>query len=89
MKAARKDVGGTPWQEIRVARLIRPMYAWANMGHPPNFRSLGGPLKSGKQTALPTFQQPLLLECYKSIQTRFRCIWSLYPPTRNLLAARG
>src|SRR5271170_3139580 len=25
-----------------------------------------GPLKSGKQTALPTFQQPPLLECYKS-----------------------
>jgi hypothetical protein len=30
------------------------------------FRSSDGPLKSGKQTALPTFQQPLLLECYKS-----------------------
>ena len=30
---------------------------------------LRGPLKSGKQTALPTFQQPRLLECYKSIQT--------------------
>src|SRR5271167_1917793 len=30
-----------------------------------------GPLKSGKQTALPTFQPPLLLECYKSIQTDF------------------
>jgi hypothetical protein len=28
-------------------------------------------LKSGKQTPLPTFQQPLLLECYKSIQTDF------------------
>jgi len=28
-------------------------------------------LKSGKQTTLPTFQPPLLLECYKSIQTDF------------------
>jgi hypothetical protein len=25
-----------------------------------------GPLKSGKQTPLPTFQQPLLRKCYKS-----------------------
>src|SRR5271170_5458797 len=41
-----------------------------------------GPLKSGKQTALPTFQQPPLLECYKSHQTSFCCTWSLYPPTR-------
>jgi len=26
-KAARVDVGGAAWQEIRVARRIRPMYA--------------------------------------------------------------
>ncbi len=51
-------------------------------GPRPTFVHLSGPLKSGKQTALPTFQQPLLLECYKSIQTSFCCTWSLYPPTR-------
>jgi hypothetical protein len=41
MKAARADVGGAPWQEIRVAHRFRPMYAprqagagLANMGHP-------------------------------------------------------
>ena len=45
--------------------------------------ALHGPLKSGKQTALPTFQQPPLLECYKS-SNQFCCIWSLYPPTRTL-----
>jgi hypothetical protein len=51
----------------------------------PLLKALGRPLKSGKQAALPTFQQPLRLKCYKSSQTRFRCIWSLYPPTRLLL----
>jgi hypothetical protein len=34
MKAAHADVGGAPWQEIRVAHRFRPMYALANMGHP-------------------------------------------------------
>src|SRR5450631_991439 len=35
MKAAHADVGGAPWQEIRVAHLFRPMYAQANMGARP------------------------------------------------------
>src|SRR5271156_2293964 len=48
-----------------------PLLVKHRQGRTSNFRSLGGPLKSGKQTALPTFQQPLLLECYKSIQTGF------------------
>src|ERR1700693_787424 len=34
MKAAHADAGGAPWQEIRVARLFRPTYASANVGHP-------------------------------------------------------
>jgi hypothetical protein len=34
MEAAHADVGGAPWQEIRVAHLFRPMYAGTNMGHP-------------------------------------------------------
>src|SRR5579863_6391122 len=50
---------------------FRPLLGKHRQGHPANFHSLGGPLKSGKQTALPTFQPPLLLECYKSIQTDF------------------
>src|SRR5271165_3030643 len=50
---------------------LRPLLGKHRQGHPANFPSLGGPLKSGKQTALPTFQPPLLLECYKSIQTDF------------------
>jgi hypothetical protein len=36
MKAAHADVGGAPWQEIRVAHRFRPMYALANMEHPSN-----------------------------------------------------
>src|ERR1700749_1632855 len=50
---------------------FRPLLGKHRQGHPTNFHSLGGPLKSGKQTALPTFQPPLLLECHKSIQTDF------------------
>jgi hypothetical protein len=34
MKAADADVGGAPWQEIRVARRFRPTYAVANRGAP-------------------------------------------------------
>ena len=34
MKAAHEEVGGAPWQEIRVAHLFRPTYAEANVGHP-------------------------------------------------------
>ena len=34
MKAAHADVGGAPWQEIRVAHLFRPTYAQAKVGHP-------------------------------------------------------
>jgi hypothetical protein len=34
VKAAHADVGGAPWQEIRVAHLFRPRYALANLGHP-------------------------------------------------------
>jgi hypothetical protein len=37
MKAAHADVGGAPWQEIRVARRFRPTYAEANVGHPSDF----------------------------------------------------
>ena len=37
MKAAHVDLGGTPWQEIRVAHRFRPTYALANMGHPSDF----------------------------------------------------
>jgi hypothetical protein len=37
MKAAYADIGGAPWQEIRVAHRFRPMYAEANMGHPSDF----------------------------------------------------
>src|SRR5271155_5440457 len=53
-------------------------------GRPSHFRSLGEPLKSGKQTALPTFQPPLLLECYKSIQTHFVAFGVCTRPPRAL-----
>ena len=33
-KGAHAAFSGAAWQEIRVARRFRPMYAGANMGHP-------------------------------------------------------
>jgi hypothetical protein len=37
-KGAHAALSGAAWQEIRVARIFRPMYAGANMGHPFRFR---------------------------------------------------
>jgi hypothetical protein len=36
-KAAHTDVGGAPWQEVRVAHRFRPTYAWANIRAPIRF----------------------------------------------------
>jgi hypothetical protein len=40
MKAAHADVGGAPWQEIRVAHRFRPTYTIANVGTRPLLRLL-------------------------------------------------
>jgi hypothetical protein len=41
MKAAHADVGGAPWQEIRVAHLFRPTYAGARGTRPISDKSCG------------------------------------------------
>jgi hypothetical protein len=63
MKAAHADVGGAPWQEIRVAQLFRPMYAWANIeGTRPENKALTSALATNSTWLLP---QPERSQVYR------------------------